>query len=142
MSQGPSGGQGSQDMSGPVFMVRRGSGLAGLKPALPVWPGRGGRCRLRLAPAERWGQDLQPGRERGKGYANGPRRPHQSQPLRLSGFFLGRKGTPFQTPGPNLHCGGRTPSHQDMSTAWKPRGTGKATRWVALEQGKPAGDLV
>ena len=49
MSQGPSVGQGIQNMSGPVFPVRTHSGLAGLKPALPVRPGRGGRCRLRLA---------------------------------------------------------------------------------------------
>lgn len=49
MSQGLSVFQGNQNVSGPVFPVRTDSGLAGLKPALPVRPGRGGRCRLRLA---------------------------------------------------------------------------------------------
>lgn len=49
MSQGPSMGQGSQNVSDPVFTVQTHAGLAGLKPALPVGLGRGRHCRLRLA---------------------------------------------------------------------------------------------
>ena len=66
MSQGPSTGQSSHNMSGPMFVVQTRSGRAGLKPALPVWPGRGkapqacaGTSRERRVCG--WGQDLQPG---------------------------------------------------------------------------------
>ena len=55
MSQGPSTGQGSHNVSGPVFVEQTRSGLAGLKPALPVWPGRGGALQARAGIRERDG---------------------------------------------------------------------------------------
>ena len=61
MSQGPSTGQGSQDMSGPVFPAQAHVQLSDLKPAPPVQLGRGGHCRLRLAQRADGGALPEPG---------------------------------------------------------------------------------
>lgn len=70
MSQGPSMGRGRCNMSGPVFVEQTRSGLAGLKPALPVRPGRGGALQAQAGASREmegccWGQDPQP--REGKG---------------------------------------------------------------------------
>lgn len=113
-------GPGQPDVSGPVLMPQTRYGLSVLKPALLVLLGGAGHCRLGLAPAEGWrgaarDRTRSPGRAKAKrvdcGAATNPGAAEMGlfQPLRLLGFFLGRKGTPFQPSSSDLHCRGQGP---------------------------------
>lgn len=103
--------------------------------------GGAGRCRLSCGvpvpvPGASGDRTRSPGEGKGQVDPRAPTtpRPIETEPFQpLSGFFLGRKGTPFQTPGPALPCRVQAPFLPGpVSTCPQPRsprGKEKGLAW-------------